>query len=490
MTLKTLMTLIALGSGVALPVQGQVASGAPPLPEGEGQGVRLTLDAAVQRALSQGEEMRTARAQFGDAQGQVREALAGALPQVNGTVTYSRQFASIYQSLGSGSGSDTGVTNLFKNSPFGAPNSWNASITASQLLFSAGKVGAGLKAARAARTGADAQQRETAADIAFRVKRAYLQAQYRQRVLEVATAGRDEARQELHQVQLFQKAGTRAEYDLLRAQVDAANQEPIVVQAQGDLDVATLELKRLVNLPAGQQLILATPLAAPDGAIPTAAEELAPAGERPALAAAEANVQVRRQLLRATKADRWPSLSVQSTFSEQAFPDQVFPFNAPFRRNWDAQVKISVPLFNGFRTEAQVDRAEAALEQAVAQRASVQEQVALDVAQAKAELERSRSLLSARRETVRQARRAQYLAGVRYANGLSTQLEVSDSRLLAQRSEMNEAQSTLDYVVSVAQLERALGRPVPVERKPLEQVMRQSVEMKVGLTTTGQDNQQ
>jgi outer membrane protein TolC len=483
MTLKKpLMTLI-VASLVAVPAMGQ----APSQPNREV--VSITLTQAVERALSQGEEMQTARAQYRDAQSQVREALAGALPQVNGSLTYSRQFASIYQSLGSGSGSDTGVTNLFKNSPFGAPNSWNASVTASQVLYTAGKVGAGLKAAKAFRTGADAQQRETAADIAFRVKRAYLQAQYRQRVLEVATAGLDEARQELKQVQLFQKAGTRAEYDLLRAQVDAANQEPVVVGAQGDLAVAMLELKRLVNVPPDQEVALATPLTPADGLIPAVLEEdLAPLVDRPALAVADAAVQVRQQLLRASKADRWPSLSVQSTYSEQAFPQQVFPFSSTFRRNWDAQVKISVPLFNGFRTEAQVGRASAALEQAIAQRNAVKEQVDLDVAQARAELGRTRSLFAARRQTVGQARRAQHLASVRYANGLSTQLEVADARLLAQRSEMNEAQSRLDYLVALAQLERALGRPLPVERKPLDQATAKTIDQKLGLTTTGQDH--
>src|SRR6266550_606870 len=150
MTLRNLITPILSALVFAVPATAQNVGQAvrPPLPPGEGTGVRITLDQAVQRALTEGEEMRTARAQYRDAQGQVREALASALPQVNGSLTYSRQFASIYSSLGSGGASDTGVTNLFKNSPFGAPNSWNASITASQTLFSAGKVGAGLKAAK------------------------------------------------------------------------------------------------------------------------------------------------------------------------------------------------------------------------------------------------------------------------------------------------------------------------------------------------------
>lgn len=433
--------------------------------------VGLTLEAAVQRALDQGTEMRVARAQLMDASGQVRQAFADALPQVNGSLVYTRQFASIYQTANTGSGGDTSITNLFKNSPFGAPNSWNAQFTASQVLFSR-KVGAGLKAARAVREGTTAQRDETAAQTAYQVKRAYLQVQYASRVLEVSNAGLDEARRELHQVQLYQQAGTRAEYDLLRAQVDAANQEPLVVQAKNDCDLALLEFKRLVNIPADQPVALTTSLESPDGTIPAVADEDLGLPERPALAAAEAAVQARQQLLNAAIGGRWPTLTVSTTFSEQAFPQQVSPLSSTFRRNWNAAVTLSLPIFTGFRTEGSIEQARAQLDQARAQRDQTKQQVDLDLAQARAELGRTRSLLAARRETVRQAQRAQHLASVRYANGLSTQLEVADARLLAQRSEVNEAQTRLDYLLALAQLERALGRPVPVERRPVQQAAR------------------
>lgn len=436
----------------------------------------LTLEAALERALQQSEEIHLARAQVRDAGAQVREAMAGALPQINGSLIYTRQFASIFEGLGGDGGGDSSLTDIFKNSPFGAPNSWNAELRASQLLWSGGKVGAGLRAARAFRQGAEAQQHETEADIAYQVKRAYLQVQYAARVLEVAESGLEEARRELRQVQLYQQAGTRAEYDLLRAQVDAANQEPLVVQARNGHDLALLEFKRLVNIPPEQPVVLATPLSDSDGMIPAVLTEDFGAPERQTLAVAEAQVRVREQLVKATAADYWPSLSVSTTYSHQAFPQDVFPFGDQFRRNWNAEVRLSLPIFNGFRTAGQVGRARAALEQAIAERNRIQEQVALDVAQARAELARAQSLLSARRETVRQARRAQHLASVRYANGLANQLEVSDARLLAQRAELNEAQSTLDYLLALAQLERALGRPVPVERRPLHQVVGPSTE--------------
>lgn len=460
------MRYLGLGLGVAL------MAAAPARAQSPTDTLRLTLEVAVQRALSQSEEVRLAQAQVDEMNGQVREAFSGALPQINGSVTYTRQFASIFSGLSGGNNGDTTFSNLFKNSPFGAPNAWALDLTASQLLFSGGKVGAGLAAAKSARQAARLSRDQSTTDIAFAVKRAYLNAQYRARLLGVAATGIEEARKQLHQVRLFHQAGTRADYDLLRAQVDAANQEPAVVAAANDYELALLDLKRLVNVPLDQPLELSTPLIAEDGTIPVVVEEDLSAAERPAVAAAEATVRVQEQLLKAARADRWPTLSVSSTFSEQAFPTQVFPFDATFRRNWNAAVKLSVPLFNGLRTEGTVARYRAQLERATATRDNVREQAAIDLTRARGELKRTQTLLLARRETVQQAAQAQHIAQVRYSNGLSTQLEVSDARLLMQQAEVNEAQAMRDYLMSVAQLEQALGRPVTVERRPLEQLRR------------------
>ena len=71
---------------------------------------------------------------------------------------------------------------------------------------------------------------------------------------------------------------------------------------------------------------------------------------------------------------------------------------------------------------------------------------------------------------MRQAQRAWELAGVRFTNGMSTQVEVSDARLQLQSAEVNEVQAMRDYLVAIAQLERAVGRPLAVERRPLEQL--------------------
>jgi outer membrane protein len=431
--------------------------------------LRLTLDAAVRRALDEGTAMRLARADVIDATGQYREALSGALPLITGSVVYTRQFASIYQGLG---GSDTSsFGKLFQHTPFGAPNTWNLQLQATQVLWEGGKVGAGLAAARSVRQIATLNQAETAADVTYQVKQAYWNAVLQGRLLVIAAENLEQARRQLRQVNLFHQAGTRAEYDLLRAEVDAANQEPAVVGARNAYDLALLDVKRLLNIPAEQRLVLATTLESPDATIPVLATDSLSGPNRAALAAAELTVTEQQELVKVARSDHWPTLRVTTTYNEQAFPETVFPGSGDvFRRGWNGEVKLSFPIFDGFKTSGSVDQARAALLRAQAQRDRQRRQVELDVAQATAEVTHTRALLVARRETVRQGQRAQYLAGVRYANGMATQLDVSDARLAAQQAQVNEVQATRDYFVALAQLERALGRPVPVVQRPIEQV--------------------
>jgi len=432
--------------------------------------IRLTVAEAVHRALEQGIDMRLARAAVTSANGQVREAFAPALPQVTGSLTYTRQFASIYSGLSASSTGSTSLSDLFKNTPFGAANTWNLQLQATQLLWSGGKVGAGLSAAKSYRQVASLQQEETAADVTFQVRQAYWNAALQGRLLLIAVDNLDQARQHLREVQLFQQAGTRAEYDLLRAQVDAANQEPAVVAARNGLDIATLEVKRILNLPANQPLVLTTSLDSPDATIPVVVTDSLGGPDRAGLAAADATVRVEQELLKVARADRWPTLSATTTYNEQAFPTNVFPAFDQFLQGWNGEVKLSFPIFVGFRTAGKVEQAQADLSRAQAQRDQMYRQVDLQVAQARAEVERARALLAARHQTVRQGQRAQHLAGVRYTNGMATQLDVSDARVAALQAEVNEVQATRDYFVALAQLERALGRPVPVVQRPIEQV--------------------
>jgi len=69
-----------------------------------------------------------------------------------------------------------------------------------------------------------------------------------------------------------------------------------------------------------------------------------------------------------------------------------------------------------------------------------------------AELLAARASWEASAGTVQQANRAYEIADVRYRNGVSTQLELTDSRLLLQQAEANRAVAARDLQVARARV--------------------------------------
>lgn len=457
--------------------------------------LRLTLQEAVRRALD-GEEVRLARTSVDEARAQVVTARADALPQIRTQLSYQRTFASPFQSSGSGPvvgpfAPDTtlpldqrvrylennydstlirGIGGLFASTPFGRENAWTGGVTVSQLLFQGGKVGAGLAGARAYEDAAGAQLDETRADVVVRTRTAYLDAVYAQRLVAIAEEGKQLAEEQLRQVELNRRVGAAAEYDLLRARVEASNQDPVVVAARNGSDLAFRALRQLVNVPAETPIELDPgALTMADSLIEVDTTELAAmVAARRLVDAAEANVELRRQAVRYYRGDYWPQFRANLYLGAQAYPNGFTPVGERWTRDWYASFTVSWPLFEGLRTRGQVQQAQAQLDRARLDLARTREAVDLEVEQARAELVRARTLLDARRQTVTQAAQAHRLAAVRYANGISTQLEVSDARLAWQQAEANEASATRDYLVAIANMEHALGRPVPmrlVERR-------------------------
>ena len=93
-----------------------------------------------------------------------------------------------------------------------------------------------------------------------------------------------------------------------------------------------------------------------------------------------------------------------------------------------------MPLFTGGRTKGERLVAEAGVREAQARVEQTRELAALDAQQALAQLEQSQAALAASMGTAEQAGKAYSIAEVRYKEGISTQIELNDSRILLQQA--------------------------------------------------------
>ena len=480
--LTTWLAAAAL-AGAAAPAAAQVTPPAPPV---RGDTVPLALSEAVRRALEESEEIGLARSQVQLADAQVTETRAGALPQIGGTLGYTRTFASAFQSGGftlpdslrfepdslasieerisylernaplAGLG---GLGSLFGNLPFGQENAYSFNLNASQLLYSGGRTGAALRIARDFREAARLGLTEETAEIELQVRTAYYRALLAQELEEIATAALQQAEAFLAQERLRLGAGRASELDVLRAEVSRDNLRPQLVEARNAAELSLLNLKRLTDLPLEQPVRLTTPLAAPPASVlaqdgPSPQLQVA---QRAAVAAAERQVSIREQGVRVARGAYLPNVSVQMNYGRQLFPSTMFAFNEEWRTDWTAGLNVNIPIFNGFQRSAQLQQARVELERARLQLSQLREGVQLQYEQARGERERARAAISARQRTVDAATRVYELTTLRYSQGLATQLEVSQARLELLQARTNLAQAVADFYIADAGVSRAAG---------------------------------
>ncbi|HEX6908991.1 MAG TPA: TolC family protein, partial [Longimicrobium sp.] len=163
-------------------------------------------------------------------------------------------------------------------------------------------------------------------------------------------------------------------------------------------------------------------------------------------------VTVQENSLRATRAQRLPTVSLTSQYGRVAYPGALLPEWDQFRTNWTVGAQLNVPLFTGGRIRGEELVAEADLLEAQARLRQAQDAARLDARTALERLDAARAQYQASAGVVEQATRAYGIAQVRYREGLSTQIELSDSRILLQQAQANRAVAARDLQIAQARV--------------------------------------
>jgi outer membrane protein TolC len=433
-----------------------------------GQGAQsLSLAEAEERALTLGQDVALVRERMIEAEAEVRRIRAGAFPVASANVAYNRAIRTLFDGLfdggnGDGNGDGNGGENPFADLPFGRANTWVAGVRITQPLYAAGRVSIGLDIADRVRDALRLELEETQADVRLGVRQAYLQAVFSELLVEIADEAWALADQQLQRVQGFRDQGIAADLDVLTARVERDNLDPRRIDARNAADLARLDLLRRVQLPPQTRLALTTPLAAE--LLPVDPAALRAALEtRPLLQASAIRIRIEEEQVRLARSGYRPSAGAFVDLGWQAFPETLFPGSGvTWREDWSAGFQISIPLFNGFATRAEVDGARSGVRQAELDDVRLREGLLLSFESTLSDLESTLAQVEARGGTVEQARRALELAELRFAAGSATALELSNTRLLLQQAQVNQAEALLRYALALARLEHATGGTLPL----------------------------
>lgn len=476
------------------PIGAQAQQSAPPRP--------LSLAEALQLAAGSSEQVALARAGEQRARGQQTQARSALLPQVSSTLNWQKQlqnqFAAITKRMGDGgSGSGSGGDSASADNPitriFASEYNVTFGLTASQPLFTGGRATANLKAARLARESAEIGITSAQAQVQLDITEAYYDAALSDRLVAIAESSLVQSERTLRQVQLTRSVGSASEFEMIRARVTRDNQRPAWLQSRTSRDLAYVRLRQLLDLPADQPLVLTdsiaeAPLAAGNtGAAnagagnaaapittvnvnPAEVLQLDPAVQgnvsrliassdtasrtRASVRQASKSVEMAEQQLRATKAQRWPQLAATTNYQRLAYPQNVLPKSlGDFFPNWTVGLGISYPIFSGGRVRGEIVAAEAGVIEARQRLKLAEEGATLDARQAALQLTEAEATWLASVGTAEQAQRAYDIAEVRFREGISTQLELSETRVQLQQAQANRARAARDLQVARKRLE-------------------------------------
>ena len=435
--------------------------------------VVLPLGEALRIAEERSEGVRIARAGVLRARGQQYQARSQSLPQFNGSVAFVKTLQSQFDALSkSGGGRADTSSNSLANSPiakiFAARQTLTLGVNGQWNLFAGGRLLAANRIAGASRRSAELGLASARASLQLQVTEVYYDAALADQLAIIADSSLAQSERTLSQVTLAKNVGNTSEFELLRAQVTRDNQRPAVIQRHAQRDIALLRLKQLLDIPADNPVALVSALVdtaaadvnsadvhPPNGyAADTSAENRAPVRQ------VNEAVTVQQNQFRIARAQRLPGLALSTQYGKIGYPTSGIPaFNA-FYPNWTVTATVSVPLFTGGRITGDEMVARANLTEARENYQQTRELAALDARSAIADLEQSLAAWRASSGTSEQAAKAYRIAEVRYKEGISTQLELAESRLLLEQAAANRASAARN--LKVAQVRLALIRDLPL----------------------------
>jgi len=284
---------------------------------------------------------------------------------------------------------------------------------------------------------------------------AYLQVIAARARVESAKAQLDTANALYEQTAQQRSVGLLAQIDVNKSQVQVLTQKQRLASLQNDFAKQKINLARLTGLPPNDRYELSDDV--PFAGAPVADEEDAVKQGltgRPDIKAAEAQIRAAERTLIAARAERLPSLSLSADYG-------VIGTNpAESHGTFTVVGTLRIPIWQGGRTEGDIEQANAALAQRRAELEDLRSRVESEVRDAFLDLQAATSQVEVSRQNLDVTRETLVLTRQRFDAGITDSVEVSQAQSSVASAELDYINSVFAHNVAKLSLARAAGGSV------------------------------
>jgi len=417
---------------------------------------RLDWYDAWQLALEQNRTLLLSREEVTKSRQKVREAYGAAMPSISAAGLYTRniEVPVFFISMPD----ETGALTV-QPIKIGMDNSYTGMLELQQPIYVAGKIGLALRIAKSYVNLTKATERQTLQELRLGLAQSFFGTVLARELVLVQRQALDQSRNHRDRTQLLFEQGTVSEYDKIRAEVGAANWEPVVLEAENGYRQTLLQLQILLGVPPEDSLELVGTFDSDR----TPPEPLAQAierayAQRPELEVTEHQRMIQRRLLAIERRSLyWPTLYGSASVTWQTESEDLNFRDYSWTRSTAAGLTLSIPLFNGFATPARIQEVRSDLRSLDYQETDLRQAIRNEVENAYNELHRALKALEVQEKNLAQAEKGYEIAKVRYESGLSTQLELLDAELQVNQARVNRLRALYELTVARYALARAVG---------------------------------
>jgi outer membrane protein len=384
------------------------------------------------------------------ASGQItRQTRAGYLPQIYGAITAEK--AEDGSRIGAGTLTDS---RLYTHAGTGG--------TLSQLITDFGHTNELVASNKLQQKAEDQTAIATEQDVLLTTDQAFYRLLNAQSLLDVARAT-VQARSDVQSLtQALTKNALKSDLDLNIASADLSQSQLLQLDAENGVASASAALAEVLAAPAGtlyravEDRGEAPPLPPAEGSAAILNDQAQ--SERPDLRALRLDAQAYQKFARAQQLQHLPTISALAIGGITPIdPDGIF---VP---HWYAAggVNLSIPVFTGFRIEAQTQEARLRQLATEKQGEELSNTIARDVRVGLLNAETAFRRIGVAEQFRAQTAQALALAETRYKLGLSSIVELSQAQLQSTQAAVSAVNARYDYLLSLRLLEYAQGQLAP-----------------------------
>jgi len=425
----------------------------------------LTLEQSVSIALQKNPEIQTAEKEAAKAKAGIWEAVSNILPAMDVNANYQHaweiQETTIPNFLKPALGplAPPGMPDYIKIA-FGLQNTFTYGAILNQPLFLGGAGLGGIRIARAAGRAAEHSLESKKQFLIYQAAQAFYSCLLAKELVRVQHLALEQSRANLDIVKKRYDAGTASGFDKMRAEVEVANLKPEVITTENNYRLAVTNLRTVLGLartieiePQGEMSYVE------DDSGDRSLEEIQKTAllQRPEVLAVREQKSMASTGITLAASNFLPKLFFQTSYSYMAMRNDHRFQQGDFSKGFTSALSLQIPLFHGFRSAKQYQKARLDYKIALDGEKQVQDGVSAEAEMAYHKFGEARQKYGSARESIALAEEALRLASLMYEEGVSTQLDVLSSQLALNRSRLNFAQSLFEYQMARYQLKKATG---------------------------------